>query len=356
MSPFVVFGLPRSRTAWLSRFLSYGEWHCGHDELRHMRTLDDVSAWFSQPFTGTVETAGAPWWRLLPKYAPGAKIAVVRRPVPEVLGSLLRINGVMFDRERTERHLWRLDRKLDQLTARVTGVVSVDFADLETEAGCARLFEHCTGLPHDPAWWAALAPVNIQVNFRALVRYTDAYGPALNRLGNAAKQQTLAAMAARKPVSFEGVTFQAESFDAWVSDGQHLFEDHCVTVGEEPDQWRRKNVPLMRHLYDAGAMQIMTARCNGRMFGYLMTVISPSLTRRGMLSGTNTTFFASPEFPGLGLKLQRAAIQSLKARGVDEVFFEAGNRGDGPRLGSMYRRLGAADHGRTYRLQLSEVV
>ncbi len=30
MRPFVVFGLPRSRTAWLSRFLTYGDWVCGH--------------------------------------------------------------------------------------------------------------------------------------------------------------------------------------------------------------------------------------------------------------------------------------------------------------------------------------
>lgn len=36
---FVVFSMPRSRSAWLARFLSYGDWHCGHDEIRHFRSL-----------------------------------------------------------------------------------------------------------------------------------------------------------------------------------------------------------------------------------------------------------------------------------------------------------------------------
>ena len=68
--PFVVYALPRSRTFWLSRFLCYAEWNCGHDEIRHARSLDDVRAWFSQSYTGTVETAAAPWWRLIQRLRP----------------------------------------------------------------------------------------------------------------------------------------------------------------------------------------------------------------------------------------------------------------------------------------------
>lgn len=351
---FVVFALPRSRTAWLSRFLTYGPWRCGHDEIRHMRTLEDVGSWFSQPFIGTVETAGASWWRLLPRYAPRARIAVVRRPVDEVVDSLMRVEGMVFDRAILTRNMERAARKLDQLTARLPGVLSVDYADMETEATCARLFEHCTSLAHDNGHWAAWSPVNVQIDFMALARYAVAYQGALARLGNFAKQQTLAGMTMKAPPTAEGVTFQAETIDSWITDGQGLFERHCAIVGECPDQWRSKNWPLMRHLHDVGAMQIMTARCNGRMFGYLMTVISPSLTKQGLTMGANTTFFAAPEMPGLGLKLQRAAIQSLKARGVDEVFLEAGKRGDGERLGAMYRRLGAVDQGQLFRLNLTE--
>ena len=66
-----------------------------------MRMLSDVQAWLSQDAVGTAETAGAPWWRLLPRYRPDARVVVVRRPVREVVDSLMRIemHGTLaFDR------------------------------------------------------------------------------------------------------------------------------------------------------------------------------------------------------------------------------------------------------------------
>ena len=355
MTPFVVFGLPRSRTAWLARFLTYGDWVCGHEELRHMRSLDDVKAWFSQACIGTAETAGAPWWRLLERFAPGARVLVVRRPVNDVVESLMSIPGCTFDRARLNADMRALDHKLDQIEARLPNVMSVNFADLEAETACAMAFEHCLGVPHDRDHWARWAPVNVQCDMPAMMRYYQAYAPALEKLGAIARHQTLASMATREPVAPDGITFQTETIDAWERDAQHLFAEHCVTVGEAPTNWQCKNRPLMRRLYDVGAMQIMTARCNGKMFGYLMTLVSPSLTSESVTTAANTTFFASPDVPGLGLKLQRAALGALKDRGVDEVFFEAGARGSGPRLGSMYRRLGAVDHGQVFRLELAGV-
>lgn len=351
---FVIFALPRSRTAWLSRFLSYGDWFCGHEEIRHSRTLDDIRAWFSQPNIGSAETSGAPWWRLLPRYAPDARVVVVRRPVADVVDSLARIPGLNVDRARTEWIMKRLDRKLDQVERRVPGVLSVRYEDLADESVCARVFEHCLPYAHDPAHWSRLADVNIQCNMPALMRYFAAYQPALERLAAAARQQTLAHMSARKPREAHGVTFQTETFEEWTAGAQRLFSEHCVVVGEAPEDWRTKNWPLMERLHDLGIMQIMTARCNGRMVGYLMTLISPSLTSPDRVSGSNTTFFASPAFPGVGLKLQQAAMLALKARGVDDVFFEAGQRGSGPRLAAMYQRLGATAHGQVFRLQLEE--
>lgn len=352
---FVIFAMPRSRTAWLSRFLTYGEWFCGHEELRHVRTLDDVRSWFSQGQIGTAETAGAPWWRLLGRFAPYSPVVVVRRPVDEVVESLAKIPGLSFDRAWLERAMWRLDRKLDQVEARLPSVMSVRYEDLANEATCAGVFEHCLPYRHDPAHWARLAPVNIQANMPALVRYMDAYRPALEKIALVAKHQTIAGMAMRPRPEPDGVTFQTESFDDWLFAAERLIDDHLVVVGEAPGDWRGKNLPLMRTLYELGCMQMMTARCNGRMVGYLMTLISPSLKAPGITSGTNLTFYGSPDFPGIGMKLQRAAITALKARGVDDVFFEAGLRGDGPRLAPMYRRLGAEDYGQVLRLNLKDV-
>ena len=351
---FVVFCLPRSRSAWLSRFLTYGDWICGHEELRHMRSLDDVRMWFEQPSIGTVETAAAPWWRLLERFAPDAKVVVIHRPVDDVVESLMRLPGQSFDCSILKTAMTKLDHKLGQIERRVPNVLSVDYASLSDETACASVFEHCLPYRHDHSHWKRLDPINIQIDMRAMMRYFEAYRPALQKLAKVAKHQILSAMNARKPVPPTGITFQTESFDAWLNDGKALFDEHLVLVGEAPGDWDKKNIPLMRKLYEAGTMQIMTARCNGRMFGYLMTLLAPSMASEHLKSAFHTTVFASPEFPGLGMKLQRAAIAELKERGVNEVFMQAGIRGSGERIGSIYRRLGAENNGQMYRLSLME--
>jgi hypothetical protein len=125
-------------------------------------------------------------------------------------------------------------------------------------------------------------------------------------------------------------------------------------VGESPDAFWGKNIELMRMLDQLGAMQITTARSNGRMFGYLITIIAPSLESAEITTAVNTTFFASADFRGLGMKLQHSSLAALRARGVDEVYFRAGVRGAGPKMGAMYRRLGASPDGQLYKLDLVE--
>ncbi len=350
MTPFLILALPRSRTAWLSRFLSYGDWACGHEELRHCRSLDDIKAWFSQPFTGTIETAATPFWRLLDTLAPGVRIITIRRPVKEVISSL-KNTGLGFD-DRIGKVIHYLDSKLDQIEARVQGVKSVRFSELDDEASCAALFEHALGIAHNHEHWRRLAGQNIQIDLRAMCRYAEAYRPALEKLTATARHRSLSNLSVQTPIVADGVTLQVEDFDTWLRDAVGLFREHLVEVGESPDNWKGKNIPLMRNIWKAGALQIMTARCNGRMLGYLMTIIAPSLESAALVSAANTTFFVSTDAPGLGVKLQRAALAELKARGVGEVHMQAGVRGSGQRLGTIFRRLGAQEAGQVFRLSL----
>jgi hypothetical protein len=348
--PFLVLGLPRSRTAWLSRFLTYGDHICGHEQLRYMRSLDDVKAWFQQPHIGSAETAAAPFWRLIGKVAPDCKIVVVRRPAHEVFASLTNL-GIPFDGDTLGKSLRRLNRKLDQIEARLD-VLTVNYADLATEATCKAVFEHCLPYAFDADHWRSLQGVNIQCDMRAMMRYAVTHAQHLDKLAACAKHRILADMALKPSGDMEGMTFQVESVEDWQRDGRRLFEDHCALVGEDPREWTQKNWDLFRTIEQGGGMQITTARSNGRMFGYLMTLVSPSLVSAGITSAYNTTFYADPTFPGLGAKLQRESLAMLKKRGVHDVFFEAGSRGSGARIGSLYKRLGAHDHGQVYRLPL----
>jgi GNAT superfamily N-acetyltransferase len=352
--PFVVFALPRSRTFWASRFLSYGGWACGHDEALHVRALDDVRSWFAQPYVGTVETAAAPFWRLLHAVCPQAKVVVIRRPVSDVVTSLMAL-GITFDKAMLTGKMERLNAKLDQIERRVPGVLSIQYADLATEDGCAALFEHCLPFKHDHQWWKSAAPVNLQINLPAMLRYAAAHAPQLRRSGGICRQEILAQLWKNRaaPADMEGMTFQEENLETYWDGAQELFAEHCVAVGEAPDQYRRKNMALIERLANVGAWQFMTARCNGRMFGYLATIIGPSLEDPDLKVATQTLFYASPDARGLGMKLQRASIDALKARGGRwEVIQRAGVRGSGHKMGALYRRMGAQDHGHLYRLAL----
>ncbi len=151
-----------------------------------------------------------------------------------------------------------------------------------------------------------------------------------------------------------GFCFQQEPFDAWLGDAERLIDQHQARVDEVPGTWREKNIPLMRRLAAAGALHITTVRCNGRMFGYLMAVVSPTLYSAARVEAMHTAFYCSPDATGLGLKLQRASIDFLRSTGVTEVLFRAGTKGDGPRLGALFRRLGAVPSGDMYYLDLAE--
>lgn len=316
-----------------------------------MRSLDDVKTWLSIEKTGTCETAAAPFWRLLPKYAPNTKIVTVRRPVVEVMESLGKLD-VQHDEALLKSRLEHLDRKLDQIERRLPDVRSVQFSDLPQERVCASLFEHCLPYKHDPAWWRSLDDTNIQINYPALVRYVTAHMQDLVRLAAQAKLAITCDMAV-KPVDLRSVTIKSESFDDFIKDCEPLIRRHCSLIGEHPDNWANKNIPLMGKLYDLGVMQIMVGRSNGRAFGYLMTIIAPSLEAHDCLEAQHAAFFAAEEMPGLGLKLQRAALTALKARGVHNTYMRAGIRGDGGRMDTLYRRLGGEDFGRMFRVGLA---
>ena len=356
--PFIIYALPRSRTYWLSRFLSYGDYECSHDQIRHVRGPDDVKAWLSQDFVGTAETGAARWWRLVQHYRPDIQVVVVRRPLREVLDSLLRLDmrGVCtFEREVLARGLAKLDCCLDRIAQEVPGAISVSFSGLNTEAVCANVFEHCLPYDHDPDWWGHLSRINMQANMPALMRYCFANKKQLKKAGEACCRQvkSLAQRESnREPVDLTCVTIQDEQFDGFWRDGQRLFAEHKAEVGGRDGVILNPNIPLVRNLADLGAMQILTARANGEMIGYLVSLISPSLEDAGLTTALQTIFFVSKKYRGIGPRLERSSIEMLRSRGVGEVVMRAGVRGSGPKLKALYERLGAEDYGQLYTLML----
>lgn len=359
--PFLVLALPRSRTTWLSRFLTYGRWTCWHEQLRHLREIQDARAWLSQAYTGSAETAVARWWKLLPILRPDLRLLVIRRPVEQVLESLMRVDvgeGRAFDRGRLEAQMVKYDRALDQVERHLSPL-SIPYQELEGEEACRRAFEYCLGVPHDHEWWEMLAGVNIQCDFPALVRYAAAFAPQMREAARRGLFQLRHSRQTGRPRVLsehpDGITIQVEQWSSFLVDAEALFREHCVAVGEPEDQFLRKNHPLGRQLEKLGRWHVVTARSNGRMLGYLVSIISQSTEAVGLTIATQTLFFASQDAQrsNLPLRLQRAAIEDLRKRGIGEVYMRAGVRGGGPKLGVLYRRLGAEEFGSLYKLGLA---
>lgn len=89
-APFVILALPRSRTAWLSAWLSDGGRLCLHDALAFAHSRDVLRA-LTNGGNGMAETAGMALPRVLHATLPDARYLVVRRDPQEVNTSLHRL-------------------------------------------------------------------------------------------------------------------------------------------------------------------------------------------------------------------------------------------------------------------------
>lgn len=351
--PFLIYALPRSRTFWLSQFLTVGGWCCGHEEVRHMRSMTDVRDWLAQPYTGSAETSAALAWRVPANVRPDLRVVTVRRRLDEVMGSLDRA-WPGWDIDRLAAILRRADRRLDQIEREASNVLSVRFDDLRSEDACAAVFRHCTGqnLPHD--WWSHMAPLRLSGDLDMLARYTAAHRRQLERFGKLAVAETANILRLRRlereASALPPVVIAEEPFaDLW-RDGQAAITEHQAEAGPRDDVQRQVNAPLLQRLADNGFLQVVTARAAEQIVGYHLAVISPSLENANHSVGTQGPFFLRRPWRGIGPRLAREAIRRLLQKGVGEVVGREGTLASGPKLGALYRRWGATDFGRLYRI------
>lgn len=350
---YLILGLPRSRTKWLSKFLSYKDWYCGHDELLYMRQIEDIQSWLTQNNTGSIETSAAPFWRFALHLKPDLKLVTIRRNPEECARSAVN-SGLSDDLALTITYFKYLDRKLDQIEFR-TGCRSYQYNDLTNEETCKDLFEYLLPYEHDSERWCKLSNLNIQIDVPALKRYVDGYKPQLMRLQNIVRQKSLARLSQDKHTRSADLNFDFVSFQNLLDTGQVALQEHCSEVDENPDNYLHKNLGLLNRLDELGALQVTVAVSNGKIFGYLISIISESLEIPGNLAACHTAFYGSSDYPGIGLKLQRKALEGLRQKNVTEVIMRAGVRGAADRTASLYKRLGAEPFGTYYRLELEKV-
>lgn len=162
--PFVIFALPRSRTAWTSAFLTYGGRDVRHDTGIGCERLEDFKANFDNGMAGCVETGSIIAWRAIRQMMPHAKFAAIIRPVSEIYESLGKFGIVPIEGEMEHRH--SLLRQM--IEAEKCPVFS--FHDLTDYRVRRELFEFCLETTFDAIWDANMAEVNIQVDMPARIQ------------------------------------------------------------------------------------------------------------------------------------------------------------------------------------------
>lgn len=168
-APFIIFTLPRSRSAWLSHWLSYVHngtrvRNVGHDAFSKCSSVEECEELFQDKedrpaLSGTVETGAAFAHRVISERLPHARLLVVQRDPMQCLHSLL-AKGVRPDPDDWAR------RVQDLWAVSASGVRTVAYDDLDLES-CARwVWEYCLGLDWSNQWWAEWRPINVQIDMR----------------------------------------------------------------------------------------------------------------------------------------------------------------------------------------------
>jgi hypothetical protein len=156
--PFFVIGTPRSRTAWLSAFLSTPNRPCQHEPSRFLRDHGALLALLRVPDAAVSDSALTFRWRDIARECPGARVVVVRRPIAEVMESAEAVGLA-----RTPKMLRRLAHEIDLLCGRLA-VLSVPFHRLADQRACEMVYEFCHGAAAPVGHWALWKDRNIQAD------------------------------------------------------------------------------------------------------------------------------------------------------------------------------------------------
>lgn len=162
--PFIVLSLPRSRSAWMSHWLSYPGKFVGHDIGIQCNDFQQFISSWKNGMAGTVETGAMIGWRLIKHEIPEIKTLIVLRHPDEVIRSLA-AKGLTHGPDMVNE-IYSRYHMLNAIAAG-KGIQSISWQDLNSPIYREQIFEWLLGIPFDPEWDQRYSGVNIQVDFPA---------------------------------------------------------------------------------------------------------------------------------------------------------------------------------------------
>jgi L-amino acid N-acyltransferase YncA len=120
------------------------------------------------------------------------------------------------------------------------------------------------------------------------------------------------------------ITYALEPWATYYRDCEPLWPEHYTEIAVDKDRMpMRPDVATYQALDAAGRLQIVVARDDGRMVGYVLSVIRPHLHYADVLCGYEDAYFLtqSRRRGMVGVKLLREAVRYMQSVGVQKAFF-----------------------------------
>jgi hypothetical protein len=155
--PFLIIGLPRSRTAWLAALLTDGDVFCHHELIRSCDNLDEYAGRLmatNAMIVGDSDPALIQCYRHIRPQLPTHKVVFINRPQHECRDAL---EKVLIDAKidpAPHMAVWPdLEKMYAEIKMHNPDAMAFDYADLDKEESIKSLVEYCTGLPFNRERW-----------------------------------------------------------------------------------------------------------------------------------------------------------------------------------------------------------
>ncbi len=344
---FVIHSLPRSRSAWLARFLAGPgpDRKVGHDlALRATKVEDWMDAW-GLGLSGTVETGAMLAWPLISEMVPWVQQIVVQRPPEAVLRSLEACGFPTGPQTLPELELKA--QALADLSLQ-PGVLAVTFEDLKSVHCCAELYEQASGKKFDFDWWQLCEQQNVQIDIAARTIELEKRAEQLAGL----KSEVEDKLTQLEVGTLRWITL--EPWDIAWPDVEPLAAQHFAEVDGGVLPWRgwSPDVGVMSELVRTGQMLMMVARGPGReLLGYCTWIIQGDVEASGLAMARQGGWYSVPG-AGVGLGLLKRSVALLRSVGITYLELHHRLEGRGQKLGKLFTRLGAVPHQTAFLLKL----
>lgn len=335
--PFVVFGLPRSRTFWMAQWLAAAaQAPVGHDLAIEADTVD---GWLESVFRrvrGTCETGAVEVWPILRRAIPDCRIVTVQRDIMDVARSLEAVGlpPAWEDMERRARAMADLSEQ--------PGVLSVPFAELACPRTCAMLQEHCLGLPFDWPVWASMSQDNLQCDMPTRIARLAERRPQIMALR--------AELAERLATHTPFLTVGEERWSSVADKCQALGVTHHAEASAGIEGEFRLNREALAQMEAAGLWRVIIARVDGEIAGYCCWTHEVNLEAAAKPTMAHGPFYVAPQFKQhrLGMRLLAVSRKTFEAAGYKVLRLHHTMYGRGARAGRLYEAMGAVEYQREY--------